>query len=229
MSAVAHIKQYKAGKFYSDEFRGGLSWNGWERNVLLRNEGPDVNGVPRFTNVAVALGADDIGDGRGMATADFDNDGDLDIVINNNPGDLVEDENHARATFLRNNLGHKRNFLAVELQGTTSNRDGIGAVVTIQAGGIKQLRHLAAGSGYASQHSARLYFGLNDATRVDNLTVRWPSGLVERFENIPARRLIRITEGSEMRVLTLPQRRSPRELRTKSAAAFPKEGRGPAE
>jgi ASPIC and UnbV/FG-GAP-like repeat len=229
LSAVAHIKEYKTGKLYSDAFRGGLSWNGYERNVLLRNDGADANGVPHFTDVAVALGADDIRDARGMATADFDNDGDLDIVINNNPGDMVEDQNHARATFLRNNLGQNRSFLAVELEGTQSNRDGVGAMVTIEAGGIKQLRHAAAGSGYASQHSARLYFGLNDATRVDTLTVRWPSGLIERFENIEARRLIHITEGSDMKVLTLPQKRSLAELSTKAATPSPNEGRGPAQ
>jgi hypothetical protein len=228
LSAVAHIKEYKTGKLYSDEFRGGLSWNGYERNALLRNDGVDSNGVPQFTDVAVALGADDIRDGRGMATADFDNDGDLDIVINNNPGDLLEDQNHARATYLRNNVGQNRNFLAVELQGTASNRDGLGAVVTIEAGGSKQIRHSAAGSGYASQHSARLYFGLNDTTRVDNLTVRWPSGLSERFENIEARQLIHITEGSDMKMLPLPQKRSLAELSTKSVPPLPTEGGGPA-
>lgn len=206
MSAVAHIKEYKTGKFYSDEFRGGLSWNGYERNVLLRNDGPDANGVPQFTNVAVALGADDIRDGRGMAIADFDNDGDLDIVIHNNPGDVLDDEDHARATMLRNNVGQHRSFLAVELQGTKSNRDGVGALVTLEAGGMKQVRHTSAGSGYAAQQSARLYFGLNEATRVDNLTVRWPSGLVERFENIGVRQLIHITEGRGMKVLTLQKR-----------------------
>jgi hypothetical protein len=212
LSAVAHIKEYKTGILYSEEFRGGLSWNGYERNVLLRNDSTDANGVPQFTDVAVALGADDIRDARGMATADFDNDGDLDIVINNNPGDLVGDQQHAHATFLRNDLGQKRNFLAVELQGTRSNRDGVGAVVTIDAGGAKQLRHVAAGSGYASQHSARLYFGLNDNARVDSLTVRWPSGLIERFENIEAQHLVSITEGSDMKVLTLPPKRPLAEL-----------------
>jgi hypothetical protein len=229
LSAVAHIKEYKTGTLYSDEFRGGLSWNGYERNVLLRNDGADSNGVPQFTDVAVALGADDIRDGRGMATADFDNDGDLDIVINNNPGDLIEDQNHARATLLRNNLGQNRTFLTVELQGTTSNRDGVGAVVTIEAGGSKQIRHAAAGSGYASQHSARLYFGLNDTTRVDTLTVRWPSGLIERFENIDAQRLVHITEGSDMKMLPLPHKRSLAELSTKSATPSPTEARRPAE
>jgi ASPIC and UnbV/FG-GAP-like repeat len=229
LSAVAHIDEYKTGKFYTDEFRGGLSWNGYERNVLLRNDGTDSNGVPQFTDVAIALGAGDIRDARGMATADFDNDGDLDIVINNHPTDLVEDQSHARAAFLRNNLGRTRNFLAVELQGTNSNRDGVGATVTIEAGGMRQIRHAEAGSGHASQHSARLYFGLNDATRVDTLIVRWPSGLVERIENVAAQQVIHITEGSAMQALTLPQKRSLAELRPKSATASAPEGRGPAE
>ena len=79
MSAVAHIKEYKTGKFFRDEFRGDISWNGYEHNVLLRNEGPDANGTLEFTDIAMAAGADDDKDGRGMATADFDNDGRQDI------------------------------------------------------------------------------------------------------------------------------------------------------
>lgn len=206
-----------------------MSWNGYERNVLLRNDGADANGVPQFTDVAVALGADDIRDARGMATADFDNDGDLDIVINNNPGDLVGDQQHAHAAFLRNHVGQKRNFLAVELQGTRSNRDAVGAVVAIDAGGIKQLRHVAAGSGYASQHGARLYFGLNDSARVDNLSVRWPSGLIERFENIDAQHVVSIIEGSDMKVLTLPHKKPLGELSTQSASPHPTAGAKPAQ
>ena len=85
MSAVAHIQEYKTGLFYTDEFRGDMSWNGYEHNVLLRNDGPDASGQLEFTDVAMALGADSDKDARGTAMADFDNDGDLDIVINNNP------------------------------------------------------------------------------------------------------------------------------------------------
>ncbi len=199
MSAVAHIKDYKTGKFYRDEFRGDISWNGYEHNVLMRNEGKDSNGTLQFTDIGMAVGADDIKDTRGMAVADVDNDGALDIITNTNPGDSG-DASKARPALLRNNIGSRRNWLAVELEGTQSNRDAVGAMVTIETGGEKQLRLLSAGSGFASQNSARLYFGLNDKTTIDALTVRWPSGRVERFEKvgdktIVARQLVRIKEG----------------------------------
>lgn len=208
MSAVAHIKDYKTGKFYQDEFRGDISWNGYEHKVLLRNEGKDANGTLQFTDIAMALGADDIKDVRGMAIADFDNDGALDIVMNSNPGDSG-DATRARPTLLRNNIGAKRNWLAVELVGTQSNRDAAGAMVTIEAGGTKQLRLVAAGSGFASQNTERLYFGLDDRTRVDVLTVRWPSGRIETFKSIgdqfiAADRLVRITEGAGIEQTALP-------------------------
>lgn len=210
MSAVAHIKEYKTGKFYRDEFRGDISWNGYEHNVLLRNEGKDASGTLRFTDTAMATGADDVKDGRGMAIADFDNDGGLDIVINNNPGDNG-DVTKARPTLLHNNVGARRSWLAVELEGTRGNRDAVGAMVTIEAGGQKQLRLVSAGSGFASQNSARLYFGLNDQTHIDELTVRWPGGQVERFEKIGdkligAHQLVRIKEGAGIQSLNLPAR-----------------------
>jgi hypothetical protein len=177
--------------------------------------------VLRFTDVAMALGADDIKDGRGMATADFDNDGDLDIAINSNPGDSGRAE-LSRATLLRNNVGATRNWLAVELRGGAgahdgdtkgkwSNRDAVGATVTLETGADKQLRLVTAGSGFASQHSSRLYFGLGERDHADALVVRWPSGRVERFEKIGgqpigARRLVRVTEGGGAEALPLPAR-----------------------
>lgn len=215
MSAVAHIKDYKTGKFYRDDFRGDISWNGYEHNVLLRNDGRDASGTLRFSDVAMAAGADTIKDGRGMATADFDNDGDLDIVINNNPSDSGLAE-RARATLLRNNVGATRNWLAIELRGDgkRSNRDAVGAQVTVEVGGEKQLRLVTAGSGFASQHSARLYFGLGDRDQVSAVTVRWPSGRVERFEQvggqaIGAHKLVRVTEGEGAEALALPARQPP--------------------
>jgi hypothetical protein len=207
LSAVAHIKEYKTGKFYLDEFRGDISWNGYEHNVLLRNEGPDADAMPQFTDVAMATGADDVKDGRGMAIADFDNDGGLDIIINNNPGDNG-DPARALPTLLHNNVAAHHNWLAVELEGRRSNRDAVGAQVTIQTGRESQLRLVSAGSGFASQNSARLYFGLGEKTRVDALIVRWPSGVVEKFENIGAKpilagRVVRIREEKGIEELPL--------------------------
>ncbi len=184
MSAVAHIKDYKTGKFYSDEFRGDISWNGYEHNVLMRNEGKDSNGTLQFTDIGMAVGADDIKDTRGMAVADFDNDGALDIITNTNPGDSG-DATKARPALLHNNIGARRNWLAVELEGTKSNRDAVGAMVTIETGGEKQLRLLSAGSGFASQNSARLYFGLNDKTQGPHQGRGW-------YQRVPAFREIAV-------------------------------------
>jgi hypothetical protein len=200
-SAVAHIRQYKSGQYYQDSFRGARSWNGYERKVLLRNEGIGPDGIPRFASVAMAVGADDIKDGRGMAYGDFDNDGDLDIVMNTNPGDCGQAG--VPPLLLRNELGQSRNWLAVELVGTRCNREAIGAEVHIrcasQIGGepLRAMRHVTAGSGYASQNASRLQFGLGeDHPVVTSLTVRWPGGGKEQtFENIPANQWVKIHEG----------------------------------
>jgi hypothetical protein len=169
--------------------------------VLLRGEGIGADGIPHFANVAMAVGADDIKDGRGMAYGDFDNDGDLDIVMNTNPGDC----GHVSVppVVLRNELGQRRNWLAVELVGTRCNCEAIGAEVQIRCAarpGVKPfqaMRHVTAGSGYASQCDHRLQFGLGDEHAVvTTLTVRWPGSRAEQtFENIPANRWVRIREG----------------------------------
>ncbi len=161
MSAVAHIQEYKTGRFYTDEFRGLSSWNGWEHNNLLRNEGCREDGTPMFTDVAMALGAGDGRDARGVAVADYDNDGDLDIAVNHNPG-ATGDPMRSRARFLENEIGDRHQWLAVELVGGERNRDAIGATVTVHSGDLKQLRQVSAGSSYAAQHSQRLYFGLGE-------------------------------------------------------------------
>ena len=191
------------GWIYTDEFRGELSWNGYEHSNLLRNEGCAEDGIPRFVDVGLAVGADDQKDARGVAVADYDNDGDLDIAVNHNPGDTGIAE-RARATLLRNDIGQRRGWLAVELEGVESNRDAVGALVTLESGDLSQIRQVSAGSSYASQQSLRLYFGLGDATGVDRLSVRWPSGRVDEFAGLEGQRLVRIREGGEIEVARLP-------------------------
>jgi hypothetical protein len=202
MSAVAHIDEYKTGRYFSEEFRGDMSWNGYENNVLLHNLGPGMDGLPRFADVGFALGADSIDDARGIAIADFDNDGDLDIAVNHNPGD---NGRHGVAPKLYlNHLGQDRNWLAVELKGA-ANREAIGAEVTARAGPLLVHRLLSCGSSYAGQHSKRLYFGLAHQERVEELTVRWPGGETEVFEDLAVNRLWRITKGSPAQSVSLPR------------------------
>ena len=184
-----------------------MSWNGYENNVLLRNDGnhPD-DGIPRFVDVGMALGADDVYDARGVAVADFDNDGDLDIVINHSQGDNPRDEaGGVPAVLYRNELGSSRPFFAVELSGRESPHQAAGAVVRLRAAGTVQTRLLDVGSAYASQQSDRLHFGLGDADRVDEVTVHWPSGLVESFADLPAARVLHVEEGTSSRLASLPR------------------------
>lgn len=215
MSAVAHIDEYKTGLHYSDAFRGDMSWNGYEYNNLLRNEGcqspGDGNsGGPsggcnlRFSDVAMALGADDLQDARGVAVADFDRDGDLDIALNHNTGDRPKAP-QGPAVLLRNDVGAARGWLSVELRGTAGNRGAIGAVLVAEVGGRTLTRQRSAGSSYASQQSARIHFGLENDSQVDRLTVRWPSGITETFDALPARSRVRIVEGEGMEILQAPQ------------------------
>ena len=216
MSAVAHIDQYKTGRFYSDEFRGDFSWNGYEHNVLLRSDGVGSGTGLHFTDIAMAVGVDDVFDARGVATADFDNDGDLDIAINHNAGDH---DTPVTPVLLRNNVGSRRSWLAVELRGTKSNHDAVGALVRVTTAHGDQVRHVNVGSAYASQQTTRLYFGLADAAQVEQLWVRWPSGLEETFDDLGARQLVRITEAGGMEELSLPKRRTASMAETSNAGS----------
>ena len=125
---------------------------------------------------------------RGVAVADFWNRGVLDIAVS------ASTDRHA---LLKNEVGARRNWLAVELVGTKSNRDAAGARVTIRLQGKLQMRELVLGDGYGSQNTLRQYFGLGDATTVDEMTVRWPrSGATQTFRNVAANRIVEITEGT---------------------------------
>jgi hypothetical protein len=169
---------------------------------MLRGEGISDDGTPMFADVAMASGADNIRDARGMGVADFDRDGDLDIVINVNPGDCGKPS--VAPVLLRNDIGQNRNWLAVDLAGVDSNRDAVGAHVTVkvvdQSGQeTRLLRHVTAGGGYASQNSDRLYFGLGEHELVDTLIVQWPSGQRHEFSGVRANRLVNISEDGSIK------------------------------
>ena len=157
-----------------------------EKKMMFRNErgkfvsagdqfGPDF-GLPRVS--------------RGAAVADFDNDGDLDILATNNGGE---------PQLFRNDGGNKRHWIELRLIGARSNRDGVGARVKVVAGSLTQVDERKGGMSYQSAQDPRLHFGLGDAARVDSIEVRWPSGAVDRLSNIPADRELTIKEGGSAR------------------------------
>ena len=156
-----------------------------QTNSLFRNE---RNG--RFTEVTGVSGSVFATPhvGRGAAFADFDNDGDLDVIVANN-GDSP--------LLLYNQGGTGSHFLNFKLSGTKSNRDGMGARVRVSAGGIAQIREIAGGGSYLSQHDLRAHFGLGNSARAEAVEVTWPSGLQQVFRDVEADRFYAIEEGKK--------------------------------
>jgi enediyne biosynthesis protein E4 len=186
---VQDHNKYKSGWFFDPQNYGGKSWHGWERNRHLRN-----NGDGTFSEIGRGSGADLILNSRGIAYADFWNRGVLDIAV------AASTDRHA---LLRNEVGRRRNWLAIELEGGAgrladgTNRDAVGARVTVRAGGKRQIREVVLGDGYGSQNSLRQYFGLGQGRQADELTVHWPrSGRTQTFRNLAAGRFYRLTEGA---------------------------------
>jgi hypothetical protein len=123
--------------------------------------------------------------GRGAAVGDIDNDGSLEIVINN-----MND-----TPSLLKNLGDKANWLLLKLVGTKSNRSGIGARVTVTAGSQRQISEVHSGGSYLSQDDLRLHFGLGSAQKADRVDVRWPSGREESFIKVSGNQIAVLVEG----------------------------------
>jgi enediyne biosynthesis protein E4 len=123
---------------------------------------------------------------RGCAFGDFDNDGDVDVIVNNLDGP---------PTLLRNDGGNKNNWIMIKCVGTRSNRSAIGTRVKVSSGERSQIDEVMSGTSYYSQNDFRLHFGLGRATTVDRVEVSWPSGAKESFSNLPANRLIILQES----------------------------------
>ena len=122
---------------------------------------------------------------RGAAFGDYDGDGDVDVLVTNCGGE---------ARLVRNDGGNRENWLMVRTMGTHSNRDGIGTRVRVVAEGLEQVRQVRSGSSYLTASDPRLHFGLSHRTRIDLVEVRWPSGLVQRLEQVPVNQMLVVEE-----------------------------------
>lgn len=172
--------EYEAGwNAINQLIREDANWCGHEPNVFYaRRRG-------RFWDISGVSGLDYADDGRAFAFTDLDGDGRLDILLKNRLGPQL------RA--MRNSCGIERHAIAFRLHGVKSNRDAIGAKVRVDG----TIQHVQAGSGYLSQHTKILYFGLADSLQAREVTIEWPSGTMQRFNNLAAELLWDITEDSQ--------------------------------
>jgi hypothetical protein len=154
-----------------------------EKKIVYKNLG---NG--RFADVTASTGAatNQLRSSRGTAFGDFDNDGDVDVVVINM---------NEPPSLLRTDCPAKNNWLKVKCVGTKSNRSAIGARVRVVTGRHSQINEVMSGSSFMSQNDLRLHFGLGRVTQADLVEVRWPLGLVESFKNVEANQLLVLQEG----------------------------------
>lgn len=154
-----------------------------QRRLLFRNRGGK-----RFEDVSLTSGEGVIAErsGRGLAAGDYDNDGDVDLIVMN-----MND----RPSLLRNEGGNRNRFVNVRLVGTRSNRSAIGARVSVTAAGRTLVNEVRSGSTFMSQSDLRLHFGLGQAQAVDRLEVEWPSGAKDIVTGLAVNSFIVVVEG----------------------------------
>ena len=169
-NVMANVAKFRAG--------GKLA----QRKLLLRNSGERFVETTKDAGPGFALEMV----GRGLASGDVDNDGDLDLLVTNNG---------ERVNLLLNDGGNAANALLVQAIGTTSNRSGIGARLALTTGQRRQVREIQSGSSYLTQNDLRAHFGLGQADRAERLEIRWPDGSTEVVDNLPANHVVSVRQG----------------------------------
>ncbi len=169
-----------------DRYQTGITYA--ERSLLFRNLGSE-GGKVKFEEIGLrsgpGLALEKVS--RGLAVADYDNDGDVELIrtnMNDSP-DL-----------LRRERKNPRHSVIVKTLGVKSNRDGIGAEIKVVAGGLTQVDTVRSGGSYLSSSDLRVHFGLGDATRIDLLEVTWPGGHTDVVKDAPADSILTVKEGS---------------------------------
>jgi tetratricopeptide (TPR) repeat protein len=175
--------QYEKGwNAINELIRSDGTWSGFERNVFYLN-----NRDGTFSDISGIVGLDAIEDSRTFALGDFDNDGRLEVVLKNRNGPQLR--------FFKNVIADLAPAISFRLAGKKSNRDAIGATVTIETSAGKQTRMLQAGSGFLAQHSKEIFFGLGTATGPLQATIRWPNGLSQHLSNLLPGHRVWVEEG----------------------------------
>lgn len=181
---VQSVPEYEQGwNALNELIRSDGTWSGYERNVFYAN-----NRDGTFSDVSAVVGMDFVEDGRAFALADFDRDGRLEVLLKN--------RNAPQLRLLKNVVSDIPASISFRLTGTKSNRDAIGAAVTIETETGRQTRMLQAGSGFLSQHTKEIFFGLGASKGPVRGSIRWPSGLVQEFGDLPANHRIWVEEGA---------------------------------
>lgn len=183
-SEAKPARDYEQGwNAINELIRADQTWSGYERNLLYAN-----NGDGTFSDVSGAAGLDYIEDGRAFALADFDHDGRQELLLKN--------RNAPQLRVIKNVIADIAPAISFRLRGIKSNRDAIGARITLRVGERQQSRSLQAGSGFLSQHSKEIFFGLGKAAGPIGATITWPSGLVQELRDLPVNHAIWVDEGS---------------------------------
>jgi hypothetical protein len=172
------------GHVYPEVDRQNLGSNYEEPRILYRNLG---NGTFSDISATAGPGITTTSSSRGLAIGDLWNDGKLSAVISNM---------NEPPSLLVNQVRSPNHWIAIHTVGTKSNRDGIGARISVKTGARTLVDEVRSGSSYISNNDMRVHFGLGSATKVDSVQIRWPSGLVERFENLPVDSIQTLKEGS---------------------------------